>query len=144
MGPHDYVASLSELEVRKLASRTSLDLAVLAAVDVTAIRVLAHLARTGSEEIAEQLAMNNAASTSILDTVADRFTALQTLVGRHENARPDLKERLPIGDLSDLSVAVYLEDNQADDDLRRTVARALQKSPRPGGPLLGDVARAAK
>jgi hypothetical protein len=92
-------------------------------------------------EVTMSLAMNGSTPAAILATIFERGGSAAVAVLTNRSSPPELKALAPLGSHSDESVWRFAQAQHATDTQLRALLDELDRSPRPGGPPLGDVWR---
>ena len=99
---------------------------------------------TGNAGVLGNLATGADVPRSVIEGIVARGGAAGELARVNDNASPETKDTASIGELSYRSLHLYLEERGATEAQRKHVLDAFEATgPGPGGPLLGEVWRAA-
>jgi len=114
---------------------------VLAGYEDLDDEVLDLLLHSGDTNIASSLGMNGSVPARVLGQLAELHPEHTHWIGINPAAPVHLKDAVPIGDHTSYALMRYLEQRGASAGVRRAIYQRYQESPKPGGPLLGDVWR---
>jgi len=115
--------------------------------------VLELLSEDSDENVRMSLAMNFSVPTDILNDLAQRYPELISIISTNANAKPSFKKNVSILEQTDLSLAQFLDDEEATAEERKSFTKETRRLHRQQlnlhragkdpesvtGPLLGEV-----